>query len=526
MNTYYHFNRNALETLYHIARLLGSDKPLDEVMANVLELLETRAGMNRGAVAILKPSGKELAIDISRGLSKDEQRKGRYVKGEGITGKVLESGRPIAVPRVSEEPSFLDRTGARSNISKDDLAFLCVPVTSGDKMVGTLSVDRIVHNRNDTLDDELRFLEAVSDLIARLVMARREQKQNLEALRRENEDLKRTLSHLENQGRSSHIIGNSGSMRQCYRNIAQVAPLETTVLVRGETGTGKELVAHAIHQKSKRNEGPFVAVNCAALPESLLESELFGHEKGSFTGATAKRKGRFESAHGGTLFLDEIAEMSITAQSRLLRVIQEKEITPVGASGSKKVDVRLICATNRNLEDDITHGTFREDLYYRINVVSLFIPPLRERGADILLLADHFINKYASLHDKHIRRLSTPAIDALSAYHWPGNVRELENVIERAVVLSTTDVIDAHDLPPSLQMKPQNSGDTRSTHAGLSEMVGLYEKELITDALKDCRGNQTAAAKKLKTTKRVLQYKVQKHGIDYLRFRTRATETE
>ncbi len=524
MDSYYRFDRNALETLYHIAKLLGSDQSLDKILNRILELLETRAGMNRGAIAILKPLGRELAIDISRGLSKNEKEKGHYVVGEGITGKVVESGRPIAVPRVSEEPSFLDRTGARKHIAKEDLAFLCVPVRSGDTIVGTLSVDRILNNPEETLDGELRFLAAVSDLIAQLVLARREQTQNLEKLRRENEELKRTLSRLENEGRSSQIIGNSGSMRDLYRNTAQVAPLETTVLLRGETGTGKELVAHAIHQKSKRSDGPFIAVNCAALPESLLESELFGHEKGSFTGATAKRKGRFESAHGGTLFLDEIAEMSITAQSRLLRVIQEKEITPVGASHNKKVDVRLICATNRNLEEDIAQGKFREDLYYRINVVSLFIPPLRERGADILLLADYFINKYASLHGKRIARLSTPAIDALSAYHWPGNVRELENVIERSVVLTTSEVIDAHDLPPSLQLKKTKNGDTRPVNGELSELVGLYEKELIVDALKDTGGNQTLAAKKLKTTKRILQYKVQKHDIDYMRFRKKAQD--
>jgi Nif-specific regulatory protein len=306
-------------------------------------------------------------------------------------------------------------------------------------------------------------------------------------------------------------------MREVYRQIGQVAPSVTTVLVRGETGTGKELVARAIHEKSPHHSGPFIAVNCAALPESLLESELFGHEKGSFTGALSKRIGRFESADNGTLFLDEVGEMSLSAQGRLLRAIQEKEIQRVGGTQTVRVNVRLICATNRNIETDVAEGRFREDLYYRINVFTIHLPPLRERGADVLLLADYFVKKYASLNNKKIERISTPAIDMLSAYHWPGNVRELENVMERAVLVATENVINGHDLPPTLQMKDANQQGMRKDN--FDGMVAAYEKELIVDALKDARGNQSKAARILGTTKRIIQYKIQKYGVDYRRLR-------
>jgi Nif-specific regulatory protein len=313
------------------------------------------------------------------------------------------------------------------------------------------------------------------------------------------------------------MIGNSSTMREVYRQIAQVAPSGTTALLRGETGTGKELVARAIHEKSQVALGQFIAVNCAALPESLLESELFGHEKGSFTGALAKRIGRFEAADNGTLFLDEIGEMSMSAQGRLLRAIQEKEIQRVGGSESVHVNVRLICATNRNLEQEVKDGRFREDLYYRINVFTIILPPLRERGADVLLLADYFVRKYAASHHKTINRISTPAIDMISVYHWPGNVRELENVIERAVLVASGTAIEGHDLPPTLQLKDNDMRGMRKDT--FDDMVGLYERDIIIDALKDARGNQTKAAEILGTTKRIIQYKVTKYDIDYRRLR-------
>ncbi|NLL14726.1 MAG: sigma 54-interacting transcriptional regulator [Fibrobacter sp.] len=505
---------NGLTALYQIAHFLASGQDLEVIMTKILEILENNVGMSRGMITILSPNNEELAVDVARGISESDKKKGKYRPGEGITGKVVATGRPIAIPTLNQEPTFLDRTGARKGLNHSDLAFLCVPIKTGDMVIGALSVDRVAVEDAVTLEGELRFLEAVADLIAQVVQVRRKNYDRIHALEKENLELRRTL---EDKGKPDLMIGNSSSMREVYRQIGQVAPSLTTVTIRGETGTGKELVARAIHQKSPCSKGPFVAVNCAALPESLLESELFGHEKGSFTGATARRIGRFEAADNGTLFLDEIGEMSLSAQSRLLRAIQEKEFQRVGGSESIRVNVRLICATNRDLETDVKENRFREDLYYRINVFSIALPPLRERGADVLLLADYFVKKYCQLHDRNIQRISTPAIDMLSAYHWPGNVRELENVIERAVIVATADVIEGKDLPPTLQMKDVALQGKRND--SFENLVAAYERTLILDALKDTGGNQTEAAKVLGTTKRIIQYKINKYQIDCSRFR-------
>jgi Nif-specific regulatory protein len=306
-------------------------------------------------------------------------------------------------------------------------------------------------------------------------------------------------------------------MQAVYDLIAQVARTQTTVLLRGESGVGKELVAHALHYNSDRAKRPLVKVNCAALPETLIESELFGHEKGSFTGATAQRKGRFELAQGGTIFLDEIGDLSAHTQIRLLRVLQEKEFERVGGTETIKTDARIIAATNRDLEALVETGTFRQDLYYRLNVFPILIPPLRERKADILLLADHFVEKYGKLHHKDIKRISTPAIDMLMAYHWPGNIRELENCIERAVLVSGDDVIHGHHLPPTLQTaEATGTQPTGNLQAALDNL----EREMLLDALKSARGNMAKAARALGITERLMGLRVRKHGIGYRRFRT------
>jgi Nif-specific regulatory protein len=295
-----------------------------------------------------------------------------------------------------------------------------------------------------------------------------------------------------------------------------VAGTNTTVLIRGESGTGKELIAHAIHYNSLRAKKPFVKVSCAALPDTLIESELFGHEKGAFTGADARKKGRFELAEGGTLFLDEIGDVNLSTQIKLLRVLQEREFDRLGGTETIKSNVRLLVATNKDLEKAITEGAFREDLYYRLNVFTIFVPPLRDRKADLLLLADHFLEKLSQEHHKIIKRISTPAIDMLMSYHWPGNVRELENVLERAVLVCDGQVIHAHHLPPSLQTA-ESSGTV--TRVSLTDAVDAYEKDLIQDALKTTRGNRAKAARLLDTTERVLNYKVRQLGIDYQRFK-------
>lgn len=508
-----HLSFDGLSALYEIARVLAAGGTLESIMTRVLEILSSHSGMGRGTIAILRPDENELAVDVAVGLSEEQRRKGRYRPGEGITGKVLETGRPIAVPKLKNEPLFLDRMGLRKKVSYSELSFLCVPIRAGGKVIGTLSADHVAVEENVTLKGELRFLEAVADLIAQTVLARQREAENLAMLEAENLRLR---SALEDRGKPVEMVGNSRAIREVYRLIAQVADSNTTVIIRGETGTGKELVAHAIHQRSPRLNGPFVAVNCAALPEPLLESELFGHEKGAFTGAFQQRTGHFEAAKGGTIFLDEIGELSLSAQGRLLRIIQEREFQRLGGTKLIKTNVRLIAATHRDLEADVKNGRFREDLYYRINVFPIHLPPLRDRGADALLLSDHFSQKYAQETGKKIDRISTPAIDMISAYHWPGNVRELENCIERAVLLSTDGVIHGHHLPPTLQMKdPQ----TPLKKESFEDLATAYERELIVDALKDSQGNQALAAKNLGITKRIIQYKISNYNIDYMRFR-------
>jgi Nif-specific regulatory protein len=325
------------------------------------------------------------------------------------------------------------------------------------------------------------------------------------------------LEELKERYDFSNIIGTTGPMRQVYEQIAQVAHTNTTVLIRGESGTGKELIAHAIHYNSPRAQKAFIKVNCAALPDSLIESELFGYEKGAFTGAYTTKKGRFELAEGGTLFLDEIGDINPGTQVKLLRVLQEKEFERLGGTNTIRANVRLITATNKDLEKAMADGKFREDLYYRLNVFAIFVPPLRDRKSDLLLLADHFLQKYAREHKKDIRRISTPAIDMLTAYHWPGNVRELENVIERAVLVCDAAVIHGHHLPPTLQTA-QASGTI--TRLSLGEAVEAYEKDIVLDALKTTRGNRAKAARLLNTTERIINYKIRKYAIVIDRFRS------
>ena len=309
----------------------------------------------------------------------------------------------------------------------------------------------------------------------------------------------------------SPIIGNSNALSRVFGFLEQVSGTDTSVLILGESGVGKELVADAIHQNSPRRDKPFIKVNCAALPETLLESELFGHEKGAFTGAQAQKKGRFELADGGTIFLDEIGDISPTTQIKLLRVLQEREFERLGGVGPIKTDVRIITATNRNLEEMIENGDFRQDLYYRLNVFPINVPSLRDRKTDIIPITDFFVEKYRKLHNKEIRRISTPAIDMLSSYHWPGNVRELENCIERAVLLSTEGVIRGHHLPPSLQAAEETSERTGNNLQGTLDSM---EKELILDALKESKGNMAKAARDLGLTERVMGLRAKKYSIN------------
>ena len=503
--------KKQLTTLVAVSQALASTLHLEAALHRVLELLEHDHAMFPSIVTLLQGEATELTIAAAHGLTSRGMQT-RYRLGEGITGRVTESGKPIIVPQVSHEPMFLNRAGARKNLDKQDRTFICVPVLINRKPVGSLGVDLRFKSDRD-YDRELHFLQVVASMIAQAINISHLVESERDRLRDENQYLREELRERYD---FSNIIGHSNRMRQVYEQITQVAPTNTTVLIRGESGTGKELIAHAIHYNSPRAKKPFIKVSCAALPETLIEAELFGHEKGAFTDAQARKKGRFELADGGTLFLDEIGDLSLATQVKLLRVIQEREFERLGGTTTIKTNVRLLTATNRDLEQAIAEASFREDLYYRLNVFSLFVPPLRERKDDILLLADHFSEKYAAEHHKPIRRISTPAIDMLASYHWPGNVRELENAIERAVLVCDGQVMHGYHLPPSLQTAEASGTVARTS---LTDSVNSYEKDLIVDALKTARGNRARAAKLLSTTERIMGYKVKKYAIDWKRFR-------
>jgi Nif-specific regulatory protein len=425
---------------------------------------------------------------------------------------VVQTGRPIVVPRVSREPQFLGRAADRPELSREELTYICVPIALEGKTVGAVGIDLRFKPDRD-YHRAAKFVAVVGSLIGHAIRVHRLIRADRQRLVDENTHLRQELKERYD---FSNLVGTSGPMRQVYEQIAQVARTNTTVLLRGESGTGKELIAHALHYNSPRAKGPFIKVNCAALPQDLIESELFGYEKGAFTGAQSPKKGRFELANGGTLFLDEVGELNLATQVKLLRVLQEREFERLGSTETIRANIRLVAATNKDLEKAIAAGEFRDDLYYRLNVFAIFVPPLRERKPDVLLLADHFVEKFAAEHGKKVKRIATPAIDMLASYHWPGNVRELANAIERAVVVCDGQVIHAHHLPPTLQTA-EASGTVQTS--SLASAIEAFEKDTLQDALKTARGNRAKAARLLSTTERIFNYRVRKYGIDWRRFK-------
>ena len=502
-----------LSLLFDISQILDGSIDLRKTVRPVLQTMAKRMGMMHGSLSLLDRHTHEIYIEAAHGLSDSQKERGRYRLGEGVTGMVVQTGQPAAVAKISEEPLFLNRTGARKRLRKKEISFICVPIKAGNEVLGALSADRLFSD-DIGIKEDVRLLTIIASMIGQAVRLR--QVAQDESHRQMEENL-RLQAELKERFRPSNIVGKSRAMQAVYDLIAQVMSSDATVLIRGESGTGKELVAHAVHYNSPRSDRPFIRVNCAALPESVIESELFGHEKGAFTGAISQRKGRFELADGGTLFLDEIGDLSPSTQIKLLRVLQEKEFERVGGMETMETDVRIVTATNRDLESLMTDGAFREDLYYRLNVFPIHLPPLRERKTDILLLADSFVEKHSRVHGKSIRRISTPAIDMMMAYHWPGNVRELENSIERAVLLSQDGVIHGHHLPPTLQTAEASGTAFEGT---LDATIENVERELILDALKSTRGNMRKAAETLGITERVMGLRVRKHDINPRRFRT------
>jgi len=501
-----------LSILYRISQRMAQQHDVSSLLNDVLDIMETEMGLSRGMLTLRRPDSDILAIEASRGLSAEERRRGQYEFGEGVTGRVAQSGEPALIPDTSNDPDFLNRAVSQT---ESKMAFLCAPIVHQRRVIGTIGITR-PHAPQEELKRDLGFLQLVSDLLADGVARIREEIEERDSLMAENRRLREQLG---DRYHPNNMVGNCSSMRHVYEQIAQVADSMATVLIRGESGTGKELVARAIHYSSSRRNNPFVCVNCAALPENLIESELFGHEKGSFTGAMHQRKGRFEMANGGTLFLDEIGDIAPSVQVRLLRTLQERTIERVGNNEAIAINVRIVTATSKNLEQEIREGKFREDLFYRLDVFPIHLPALRDRRSDIMLLADSFVQKYSEAYHKDIRRISTAAINMMASYHWPGNVRELENCIERAVLTSPDEVIHGYSLPPSLQTADQtNTALIPREGASLKEMLDSYEREVVIDALKKHRGNATKVAQNLQTTPRIINYAIKRLGIQSVNY--------
>lgn len=499
-----------LKLLFEISSLLNKVKrDLKNNLEPVIRLLADYLNAERVMLTILNRESNLISIAGSIGLSQEEQDRAIYKVGEGIIGKVIATGTPVVIPKILEDENYLNKT--RSDI-QNDTSFVCVPIREENEIVGTLSIHRS-YNQHITFSEDARILSIVGSMVAQAVRTRQEIEEEINRLQDENHKLH---DHLKERIKPRGMIGNSGKLQSVFEQIELVATTNATVLIRGESGVGKELIADAIHFNSSRKNKPFVKVNCAALPESLIESELFGHEKGAFTGANFLRKGRFEAAEGGTIFLDEIGDLPPSTQVKLLRILQEREFERLGSAKPVKVNVRIVCATNRNLEELIEKGQFREDLFYRINVFPVFIPPLRERINDIPGLVDHFIAKFNKINNKNIKRISSSAIDMLMVYHWPGNIRELENCIERACILSSDNVIRSNNLPPTLQTAV--SSRTKSTGT-LEAIVERVEKQAIMETLLTTKGNLLKAAELLGITERMMGLRIKKYEIDPKRYK-------
>lgn len=492
--------------LREITSVVVRERNVRRLLEEVIEILERGLGMKRGTFALLE--GDELRIEAStRTLNAEERALGRYRIGEGITGLVAKTGKSEVVLDVRKDQRFLNKT--RSRAGNEAVSFICVPLIYLGQVVGTLSVDCEMRSDTGALVKDVAFLEIIANITAEAAAACREECAERDALIEENRQLRDMLPC--NPGK---LIGDCKDMRAVYEQIHQVAPSDATVLIRGASGTGKELVAKAIQGLSLRKDKPFVVLNCAALPEALVESELFGHEKGAFTDARERRIGRAEAANGGTLFLDEIGDLSIPVQVKLLRFLQERTFSRVGSNEEIHSDVRFIAATSRNLEDLMQKKLFREDLYYRLSVFPIVMPDLAARGGDIILLAQHFLSKMSAKYGKRITRISSPAANMLQAYSWPGNVRELENCIERAVLTCKDDCIHGYNLPPALQSPEFNEDPYHpDEHLTLEEQLAAVERKILENALRRHDGNRAAAGRELGVSPRMMNYRLNKAGL-------------
>lgn len=533
-------SRVALVTIYEIGKILSSSLDLHKTLRQVLNVIATHLNMQRGMVCV-REDFKDLSIIASIGFSQEETIRGRFAVGEGVTGRIFQTGFPAVIPNIAHEPLFLNRTGAKRLLKDQAISFLGVPIKVGREIIGVLSFERNAGDHWHGFEDDLQLLAMLANLIGQSIRLHQQVTNDREQLMQEKTRLQKELGgkySLEN------VVGQSKRMKEVFADVHMAAPGKSTILLRGESGTGKEIIARSIHFLSSRKSKPFIKVNCAALTESLLESELFGHEKGAFTGALQERIGRFEQAHGGTLFLDEIGDVSPAFQVKLLRVLQEREFERVGGNNTIKIDVRLICATNRNLEEAVNKGDFRSDLYFRINVISIHLPPLRERRDDIPLLVERILARFNRENSAKIG-ITPEAMHVLSHCHWPGNVRELENCVERFATMSHSNLIREVDIPcqtnqclSSTLWKYQPTGGvipiapiadeplyTSSSRATLgtpnddeNEPLSQTEREQLINAMEKSGWVQAKAARLLNLTPRQMGYALRKYNIEVKRF--------
>src|SRR3954447_16207454 len=521
-----------LTVLQEIGQVLSSTLELREVFGKMMQLISDKLDMHRGQLVLLDDSSGRLRTEAALGMTPDEIERGKYALGEGITGNVVATGRPRIIPDLRNEPDFLNRTGRLSHALGTPISFICMPIKVEGRTAGALSIDKPFVSE-EQLRGDLKFLEIIAAFLAQAIQINRIVRRQKEQLLEENAQLR---AQVRDRYRFDNIIGDSPAMHEVFATVGQVANSRATVLLLGETGTGKEMIAKAIHYNSPRREKPFVRVNCGAMTSTLLESELFGHVKGSFTGAIRDKIGLFEAAEGGTIFLDEIGTLEPQLQVKLLRVLQEREFVRVGDTQTVKVDARTIAATNVDLQEEVARDNFREDLFYRLNVVSIYLPPLRNRREDIPRLIDFFLDKYNAINDRRLRRISREMLNILLRYPWPGNVRELENAIERAVVLSSHEDFTEDLLPLSVRMFAAQRRTTQSSETietltrrlsdqAISDyemregeiyqlVMDQIERALIDRALAKCSGIKTKAADFLGINRNTLNKKVKDLGIE------------
>ena len=505
-----------LVALSRITELIGTAVDLDSTLASILGVLNDTMKMERATLLLFDRATQKLTIKASCGLSEEEELRGVYRPDEGVCGRIFQSCSPFVVPDINSEPLFLNRTGARSRLKRATISFLGVPVVVQGKPEGVLTVDRLFGD-DIGFEEDIRFLTVLATLIAQFLTLHREIAKKEARLQAENASLKARLHKVHG---GHYIIGSSKPMQEVFSIIDKVASSKVTVLLLGESGTGKELVARAIHEGGNRKDQSLIKINCAALPETLLESELFGHERGAFTGAHASRPGRFELADRGTIFLDEIGELPLSLQAKMLRVLQEKQFERIGGSKTYTVDVRIVAATNVSLEEAVAQGRFRADLYYRLNVVPIVLPPLRRRKEDIPLLIGHFLTKCNDRNNKKVQ-ITSELLDFFLDYPWPGNIREMQNLLERMVILAEGDRLGLDDLPPGLSRIPaavmeplhEVSPPTVDGNRDRKSLKELERRE-IEAALRRNGWVQVRAARDLGLTERQMGYRIKKFGLN------------